>query len=68
MVFFEDCIEEIEKNLTGEIDVERLAKMAKLSVYEFRRIFSFVAGLPLNEYIRKRRLSLAVLTKSLWHR
>lgn len=61
MISFEDCIEEIEKNLTGEIDIERLAKMAHLSVYEFRRIFSFVAGLPLNEYIRKRRLSLAIL-------
>lgn len=30
-----------------------------LSVYEFRRIFSFVIGLPIAEYIRKRRLSLA---------
>ncbi|MBE6693504.1 MAG: AraC family transcriptional regulator [Ruminococcaceae bacterium] len=60
MISFENCIEEIENNLAGEIDIERLAKMAKLSVYEFRRIFSFVAGLPLSEYIRKRRLSLAI--------
>ena len=30
-----------------------------LSVYEFRRIFAFVVGIPLSEYIRKRRLSLA---------
>ena len=33
--------------------------MTGLSVYEFRRIFSFVVGIPVGEYIRKRRLSLA---------
>lgn len=32
-----------------------------LSVYEFRRIFSFIIGCPISEYIRKRRLSLAAL-------
>lgn len=29
-----------------------------LSVYEFRKIFSFIIGCPISEYIRKRRLSL----------
>lgn len=49
----------IEKNIFGRVDVDVLARIAGLSVYEFRRIFSFVAGTPINEYIRKRRLSLA---------
>lgn len=61
MIYFEDIIEEIEKNLTGEIDVAELAKKANMSLYEFRRIFSFVAKIPLNEYIRKRRLSQAAV-------
>lgn len=59
--FFEDIIAEIESNLTGEINISALAKKANLSVYEFRRIFTFVAKIPINEYIRKRRLSLAAV-------
>ncbi len=51
-------IEFIEKNIFTEINIGDLAKMTGLSVYEFRRIFSFVAGVPINEYIRKRRMSL----------
>lgn len=61
MYYFEDIIQEIEKKLTGEISISALAKMANMSVYEFRRIFTFVAKIPVNEYIRKRRLSLAAL-------
>lgn len=59
MYFFEDIIEEIEQGLTGDINISVLAKKANLSVYEFRRIFTFIARIPINEYIRKRRLSLA---------
>ena len=59
--FFEDIIAEIENNLMGEINISSLAKKANLSVYEFRRIFTFVAKIPINEYIRKRRLSLAAV-------
>ncbi len=59
--FFENVIDEIENNLAGEISVESLARKANMSVYEFRRIFTFVAKIPINEYIRKRRLSLAAV-------
>lgn len=55
----EYIIEEIEKNITCEIDYAHLAEETALSVYEFRRIFAFVVGCPLSEYVRKRRLSLA---------
>ncbi len=61
MYYFEDIINEIEKEIAGEIDVCRLAKMANMSVYEFRRIFSFVTKVSFGEYVRKRRLSLAAL-------
>lgn len=61
MYYFEDIIEKIENNLTGEINISALARMANMSVYEFRRIFTFVAKIPVNEYIRKRRLSLAAI-------
>ena len=52
-------VEYIEANLTEQIDCATLAKIATLSEYEFRRIFSFVIGTPIAEYIRKRRLSVA---------
>ena len=57
---FDNLISYIEKNLFCEIKISDLAKKAKLSVYEFRRIFSFVVGTPISEYIRKRRLSSCV--------
>ena len=55
----EEIIEHIESNITSEIDYEALAAKMALSVYEFRRIFAFIVGCPLSEYVRKRRLSLA---------
>ncbi|MBO5454289.1 MAG: AraC family transcriptional regulator [Clostridia bacterium] len=55
----EEVIDYIELNLTNELDYNMLAAKMNLSVYEFRRIFSFVVGCPLSEYIRKRKLSLA---------
>ena len=55
----EEIITYIESNLTSELDYEKMAKIMNLSVYEFRRIFSFLIGCPISEYVRKRRLSLA---------
>jgi AraC family transcriptional regulator len=55
----EEIIDYIENHLTSEIDYEELALRMTLSVYEFRRIFSFIVGVPISEYIRKRKLSLA---------
>lgn len=55
----DEVIDYIESNLTCDVDCEVLASKMNLSVYEFRRIFSFVVGCPISEYIRKRRLSLA---------
>lgn len=55
----EEIVEYIERNITAEINYESLASQMALSLYEFRRIFAFVVGCPLSEYVRKRRLSLA---------
>lgn len=59
MYYFEDIIREIENNIKGDIDIGSLAQKANMSVYEFRRVFSFIAKMSLGEYVRKRRLSLA---------
>ena len=50
----------IEDNLTNQIRHESLASMAGCSVYEFSRVFSFLTGMSVSEYIRRRRLSQAV--------
>jgi len=49
----------IEEQLAGEIDFKQVEQLALCSEYHFRRMFSFLAGVPLSEYIRRRRLTLA---------
>lgn len=56
-----DTIDYIENHLTEEIDYEMLGKIACCSSYHFQRMFAYMAGLPLGEYIRRRRMSLAAV-------
>lgn len=49
----------IEENLTDDIDFTEVARRAYCSEYHFKRMFSFLAGTTLSEYIRRRRLTLA---------
>lgn len=51
----------IEEHLTEEIDYEQLGKIACCSVYHFQRMFAYMANVPLSEYIRRRRMSLAAV-------
>lgn len=53
------AIQYIEENLTQEIDLKRASQIAHCSEYQFTRMFSFLAGITLSEYIRRRRLTLA---------
>ncbi len=49
----------IENNLENKISYEKIAKMMGVNEYTMKRIFSVLCGIPLGEYIRKRRLSAA---------
>lgn len=49
----------IEDNLAGQIDYNHAAKIACCSVFHFQRMFSYIANIPLAEYIRRRRMTLA---------
>ncbi len=51
----------IEEHLTEEVSFDELAKKTGISVYHFKRTFSFIAGMSLAEYIKKRRLAEANL-------
>ncbi len=49
----------VENNLDGEISLEHAARLALSSQYQFQRLFSYMAGIPLSAYIRQRRLTKA---------
>lgn len=51
----------MEEHLTEEIDYEQLGKIACCSSYHFQRMFAYMAGIPLSEYLRRRRMSLAAV-------
>ncbi|MET9880096.1 AraC family transcriptional regulator [Actinacidiphila glaucinigra] len=53
------AMEHIERGLDQDIEVDELARIAATSEYHLRRMFSALAGMPLSEYIRRRRLTLA---------
>lgn len=54
-----EALSYIEENLTDEIDYKQIAKLAFCSEYHFQRMFSFLAGVSLSEYVRRRRLTIA---------
>ena len=56
-----NAIAYIEENLTETIDYEQLGRIACCSAYHFQRMFAYMAGVPLSEYIRRRRMSLAAV-------
>lgn len=53
------AMEYIEENIAGEIDFEKIARMACCSVNHFQRMFSYITGVSLSEYIRRRKLTVA---------
>lgn len=54
-----NALDYIEANITEELDINQVARKACCSVYHFLRTFSFLAEIPLSEYIRRRKLTLA---------
>lgn len=56
-----EAITYIEDNLGGTIDYAQAAQKACCSAYHFQRMFSYMAEVPLSEYIRNRRLSRAAV-------
>ena len=59
-----DAMDYIERNLEGALDVARAARLAACTEGQFRRMFSYVAGIGLGEYVRRRRISCAALDLS----
>lgn len=51
----------LEERLSEELEYEQIARVACCSTYHFQRMFAYMAGVPLSEYIRRRRMSLAAV-------
>ena len=49
----------VEEHLTAEVDVDALARTLGTTEYHVRRMFSSLAGMPLSEYVRRRRMTVA---------
>lgn len=55
------AINYMEQHMTDTIDLDKVAKIAGCSTYHFQRMFTYMAELPLSEYIRRRKMSLAAV-------
>ena len=58
-------IDYIEDHLTDDLSPEIISEYAGVSDYHFRKIFFYLSGLTLSEYIKNRKLSEA--NKDLLH-
>lgn len=55
----QNAVNYIEEHLTDELVFGEIARHAACSEFYFQRIFGILCGMPLGEYIRNRRLTLA---------
>jgi AraC family transcriptional regulator len=55
------AINYIELNLADEEALSSVASVTSYSSYHFQRIFNYLTDMPLSEYIRKRKMSVAVV-------
>lgn len=56
-----EAMEYIETHLGEEITPACLARIACCSPFHFQRMFAYMADVPLAEYVRRRRMSLAAV-------
>ena len=54
------AVDYLEENIESP-DLQRASKIACCSPYHFQRMFTLLAGVPLSEYIRRRRMSRAAV-------
>lgn len=59
VVGIQKALRYIEEHIEEEMDFADIAAQAACSPYYFQRIFGILCGIPLGEYIRNRRLTLA---------
>ena len=55
------AVKYIEDNIYDDIELEKVAKVTSYSPYHFGRLFYYITDMPISEYIRRRKLSLAAM-------
>lgn len=58
-ICIQNSIDYIEEHLKERLTVEELASIAGFSPYHYYRVFNVYVGIPIVEYIRRRRLAYA---------
>lgn len=58
---FNEALGYLEAHLTEEVDYRHLGEIACCSSYHFQRMFTYMAGMSLSEYLRRRKMSLAAV-------
>jgi AraC family transcriptional regulator len=53
------AMEYVETHIEDDMALSDISSVTTYSPYHFGRLFYYIAGMPLSEYIRKRKLSLA---------
>ena len=51
----------IEEHLCEDLDYTKLGQIAGCSASHFQRIFTYLGGVTLSEYVRRRRMSLSAV-------
>ncbi|MFK0118552.1 GyrI-like domain-containing protein [Streptomyces sp. NPDC090994] len=54
-----ELVDLVEEHLAEDVDMHALATGLGTTEYHLRRMFSSLAGLPLSEYVRRRRMTVA---------
>lgn len=55
----QSAVDYMEEKLCDDIDFEKAARLAACFLYHFQRMFSYIAGISLSDYVRRRRMTLA---------
>lgn len=56
----QQSLDYIEENLKAEITAQELAEMAGFSIYHYYKVFQTAVGIPVMQYIQRRRLLNAI--------
>lgn len=59
ITWLNQLVDVVEEDLAEDLDVARLAAALGTTEYHLRRMFSALAGMPLSEYVRRRRMTVA---------
>lgn len=62
------AVDDVESQLPADpstsVDVAGVAARSGTTEYQLRRMFAWLAGMPLSEYLRRRRMSTAAAATS----